>query len=760
MADNADPADQHGRPDEARQEDVGVLRPSEDSATTIIAIFNWYRQSMRHNIRRVLQAAQAEHEDQEHEGHWFPKRVVPYMAPRARGRANRDFRNGDDPETIFDIVDFPYIIEGNSTLFPGPLHDGACARLFEQIRVDRNKYDGHKKYKPGTEPSPIDAERIGNACVTILTLCQYDGTEKTAAVIRRYFQPDAWSQPDDAELKAAEEELTGSAVQEETRSRVESAEREDDPAPLADEFEADPARPQQRPDESPRLEVAATAEQLGHEQRALADVGEARRIASSTQGGSSDGGGGPGTATLAGAGDEDRSSPANEGGALQGQRVRRWLRQHPLLAAFAALAIAALTVVAVLGAIGEFSSANEPSSPPVEEPPPPPSKPRQEEQEEQATTQKGQEQAKTQEEQEEEQGTSGTNGGQGQGTGSNGGTTIPPPTLSRVSAGGSHSCRLTTEGRAECWGRDGHGEIDPLDPDDRFVSISAGGAHTCGLRADGTAVCWGWDGYGQLAVPLVRFSSLSAGFRHNCGITADNTIRCWGSHRPEEHGVPEPFGQFTQVSAGYYHTCALNRERDAVCWGLPYADETHTQAGPFVAVSAGEMHACGRRLDGVVECWGDDREGETNAPPATRFTAVSVGQIHSCGIVSDGAVRCWGSDEHGRATPPEGKFDFINAGARHTCATRDDGEVKCWGDNGCGQIDGNATGNCGQMTLPPVEEPCLSLEGPDGDCPSSSTGRDSGGMEDEDGRTQPANGPDAASTDPDDVGMEEGDDGQ
>ena len=189
-----------------------------------------------------------------------------------------------------------------------------------------------------------------------------------------------------------------------------------------------------------------------------------------------------------------------------------------------------------------------------------------------------------------------------------------------------------------------------------------------------------------------------------------------------------------------------------MCWGLPYADETHTQAGPFVAVSAGEMHACGLRLDDVVECWGDDREGETNAPPATRFTAVSVGQIHSCGIVSDGAVRCWGSDEHGRATPPEGKFVSIAAGARHTCATRDDGEVKCWGDNGCGQIDGNATGNCGQVTQPSGDEPCPGLEGSDGDCPSSS---DDGGMEEGDGRTQPGNGPDAANTETDDGRMQD-----
>ena len=83
-----------------------------------------------------------------------------------------------------------------------------------------------------------------------------------------------------------------------------------------------------------------------------------------------------------------------------------------------------------------------------------------------------------------------------------------------------HTCGVTVEGDALCWGANdarqlGTAIVNPAVPTPalvlgglRFASVAAGGAgksslravraHTCGLTPDGTAFCWGENGSGQL----------------------------------------------------------------------------------------------------------------------------------------------------------------------------------------------------------------------------------------------------------------------
>lgn len=81
----------------------------------------------------------------------------------------------------------------------------------------------------------------------------------------------------------------------------------------------------------------------------------------------------------------------------------------------------------------------------------------------------------------------------------------------------------------------------PVQGSPAFTVLTAGILHTCGLTTDGVAWCWGANGSGQLgsflsnasAVPIRvsaphRWRSISAGGYGTCGITPDDEMFCWG----------------------------------------------------------------------------------------------------------------------------------------------------------------------------------------------------------------------------------------
>ena len=88
-------------------------------------------------------------------------------------------------------------------------------------------------------------------------------------------------------------------------------------------------------------------------------------------------------------------------------------------------------------------------------------------------------------------------------------TSSMPLSFRMVSAGTSHTCGLTADSLAYCWGGNGAGQLgdgthtERLTPVRvagglRFVQISAGGAHTCAVTKNNLAYCWGKNSWGQL----------------------------------------------------------------------------------------------------------------------------------------------------------------------------------------------------------------------------------------------------------------------
>ena len=180
-----------------------------------------------------------------------------------------------------------------------------------------------------------------------------------------------------------------------------------------------------------------------------------------------------------------------------------------------------------------------------------------------------------------------------------------------LDAGDLHTCAVTDDGGAYCWGNDFWGTLGNgapfadfplptrviLPTGRRATAISAGGRHSCAILDDGSAWCWGLGASGQrgdgtttpaLAVPVrvalpatARVSVISAAGTSTCAVLADGSAWCWGSDVAGELGNGAPLAQSrtpvrvalppgrraTTVSAGGGHSCAILDDGTASCWG-------------------------------------------------------------------------------------------------------------------------------------------------------------------------------------------------
>jgi alpha-tubulin suppressor-like RCC1 family protein len=262
------------------------------------------------------------------------------------------------------------------------------------------------------------------------------------------------------------------------------------------------------------------------------------------------------------------------------------------------------------------------------------------------------------------------------GNGSTTASRVPVPvsgglTFAAVGAGVDHSCGLTPGGAVYCWGYNGYAELGngsmtgpqlchglpcstvPVGVlgELTFAAASAGDFHTCGLTTQGSAYCWGWNAYGQLGN----------------GVSG---LQVYGTTPVAVSGGLT----FAIVSAGGQHTCALTIGGAAYCWGwnslgeLGSGGTTDNSPMPvlvsggltFAAVSAGAYHTCGLTTASLAYCWGSNDFGELGngstifspvpvlVSGGLTFTALSTGSWHTCGLTTGGAAYCWGLNSYGQ----------------------------------------------------------------------------------------------------------------
>jgi alpha-tubulin suppressor-like RCC1 family protein len=386
-------------------------------------------------------------------------------------------------------------------------------------------------------------------------------------------------------------------------------------------------------------------------------------------------------------------------------------------------------------------------------------------------------------------------------TGSPTGPSAPTPALSvsaagalsfkQVSGGGNHSCGLTFDNKAYCWGwndfgqlGDGsasgpefcNGAVGPFSCSTRpvlvagghsFQQISAGSAHTCAVTTDNRAFCWG-SNVGQLGdgtrttrrAPVAvagghQFRLVDAGNDHTCAVTTGNRAYCWGLNGDGNLGDGTQTNRFTpvavagglsftQVSAGvgvYRFTCGVTSDYRGFCWGrnnsgqLGDSSEAHLRVRPslvagkrqFRGVDAGYEHACGVTTGDRVYCWGNGRRGALGNgktylsfwPRAVSgglfFATVTAGHSYSCGVTTSQKGYCWGfnsTGELGNGTttgtttpvPVSGGLSLtqVNTSGNHTCARTTGSRAYCWGYGFFGQL-GNGTSGFGAEAHSPVQ---------------------------------------------------------
>lgn len=346
-----------------------------------------------------------------------------------------------------------------------------------------------------------------------------------------------------------------------------------------------------------------------------------------------------------------------------------------------------------------------------------------------------------------------------------------PSAVTTISAGDNHTCTLTDSGGALCWGNNGSGELgdgtyeaqnsagatSPIASG--MIAISAGGGHTCALTGDNSALCWGGNLYGQLgdgstskknrpvAVSGLQsgVTAISSGMWHTCALTNNGGTLCWGNGTGGQLGngayqdkntpvVVQGLSQgVVAISAGFDHTCALTISDGVLCWGrnnygqlgdgttAPYNTPVAVKgakSSDVTAISAGSWHTCALISNGSVFCWGENFSGQLgdgtyepmNIPVpvqglSSRVIAISAGTWHTCALTDVGGVFCWGDNRRGqlgdgtgdtrnRAVAVQGLSSGVTAistGHSHTCAVTISGDLLCWGDNDSGQLgDGTA----------------------------------------------------------------------
>ena len=292
---------------------------------------------------------------------------------------------------------------------------------------------------------------------------------------------------------------------------------------------------------------------------------------------------------------------------------------------------------------------------------------------------------------------------------------IGPSLAQSISAGGSHSIALSTDGSIRTWGNDSSGQLGlgrllvsttpvTVAGATGITAIASGNSHVIALKSDRTIVAWGKNDNGELGdgttinrstpVPVTGLTNVDkiwARGSHNFAHTLDGSYWAWGANGAGELGIGSYDNQTTPVrvsgmedvielSLGGGHTLARKRDGSVWAWGHndygQLGDGTRSaeftgRATPapvsgltnVVEIAAGGNHSLARKADGSVWAWGKGPLGDgsttvkslpVQVSGLTGVIQLAAGFGHSMAIKNDGSVWAWG--ENGYAELGDGEY--------------------------------------------------------------------------------------------------------
>ncbi|HEX4459803.1 MAG TPA: hypothetical protein VIA18_17615 [Polyangia bacterium] len=323
--------------------------------------------------------------------------------------------------------------------------------------------------------------------------------------------------------------------------------------------------------------------------------------------------------------------------------------------------------------------------------------------------------------------------------------------VTAIALGDNHGCALESNGTIWCWGTNDHGQLGDGTTTTRpaavqvvdnngvafsdFVAVTAGANHTCGLTNNGVARCWGDGTDGELgvgtnlavnsvpaSVGIQPIGSIAAGGRHTCasigsgGMSGAFLVWCWGANDAGQIASPSnPSGKNMPVAAvdkagvqllgttltgGLSHTCMLKMDGTTWCWGSDTMGElgdgaSAASSAPVqvavigthaTALAAGSHFTCALLDDGTVDCFGQNDRAQSGQPDSATpvavatsvglagGTAVAVGATLGCARLAGATLDCWGDDATVAAV--KSGVGAIAVGANDRCTARADG-VDC-----------------------------------------------------------------------------------
>jgi len=317
-------------------------------------------------------------------------------------------------------------------------------------------------------------------------------------------------------------------------------------------------------------------------------------------------------------------------------------------------------------------------------------------------------------------------------------------------------CSDTYEGYPNC-----QPAIQPM------IKVAAGLMHTCGISNNGVAKCWGYNGAMQVGHDTALFfqstpigvDNLSSGVldfalgnSHSCALTDTGSVKCWGTNQDGQLGdgtvetrnapvdVAGLNSGVVKVASRYHSSCALKDNGSVKCWGKNNYGQlgdgtTENRMEPVdvigldsgvADIGVGTNHACALSDSGGVKCWGSNHSGavgndstQNQLSPVdvvgltSGVSSIFIGRFTSCAILDDNSVKCWGGNYYGQlgdGTNESKKVPVdiailgtsvvsIVSGDSHTCALFAGGAVKCWGNNDSGQLGDGTT----DSSLVPVD---------------------------------------------------------